>query len=883
MKPSPLSPRTPLPGTVPCLTTDPAFVGRVGELEQIRRIMTSGHRAHGVLVAGPAGIGKTRLLHEALGLVGDRRTVSLHGRADIASAASGGSAPRPHGTPPATPATARALTELLGSLERPRAGSWLVSVDDADLLEPALLPLLNEAARHPSVKLLVSVTSDGTALPPGVRALWCDSGLVRMDLRPLEAADVKQLTDSLLSGGLGQSSAVRLARMCEGNPRLLLEVTRAAVEQRMVTRAEGSWHFTDARLPLPVSVLEMIDPELGALSQADREILELVALAGEPRLASVEMFCDALRLERLEQRNLLRVVEDAGAGPNRPRVRIAHALIRHALACSLPALRRRRLLRDWLDAHGLAELIEHDDCLRLAHWHLDALETPPHELLDRAIEQSLREQALPSAVQLTKAGWQHYPTRAAAELHARALTAAADFEGLASFVTGVRSRGPAYAHALREAEARGLFLQGRYAELRTVLPELPEGEQAYYRMVSDYFQGRFARARAGAEALRRNGPEAHALEAGLIVMGSMCHMGLPRQALSLYHTLRAELERTPGGPTRFHADSLEELHASALHYCGRLDEAEGIYWREYTQAQEKYHVRVEAQRGLALGHLLYDRGIIEGSLKCATFTSSYRVGWRQWQVKAGIHAALAATALPPDRRPADPLPEGLTMDEAGHCAMFLAVVRARRHHEQGEPRAATRILHDAVTAALDDGAHADAVTGLHECARLALPVPGVAHTELHLEGAFLVARADYVWAYEASDPGLMGEVAATFAGLGAFLFAAEAYAEQARLHERLGSAKAATAATAQARELLLRCGPVDTPPLRFLGRPAPLSHRERTIAGLASRGLQDKEIAERLCLSVRTVGNTLSRVYRKIGAANRRELQLLMTCADGAA
>ncbi|MFG2608505.1 LuxR C-terminal-related transcriptional regulator [Streptomyces sp. NPDC048514] len=866
MKPLLHSPHPASPAHEPRLTTALPFVGRVGELEQIRRVLTAERGARGVLVAGPAGIGKTRLLHEAQAMASHRRLIRLHGRTDVTG-------PRPSDGVLTPSSTARALADLTRTPGRGRPGPWLLSVDDADLLDPRLLPLLDEAAWQPDVKLVVSVTSDGRALPSGIRALWSDSALIRMDLQPLDAADVKRLTDSLLSGGLGQTSAARLAQMCEGNPRLLLEVARAAVEHRMLTHDDGCWHFTDERLPLPASVLEMIDPELRGLAKEDREVMELVALAGEPRLTSVERFCEGHRLERLEQRALLRII-DTVEDPARPRVRIAHPLMRYALSCGLPTLRRRRLLGHWLTAHGTADLIEHDDCLRLAEWHLDALETPPRDLLDRAVEQSLREQALPSALRLTRAAWQHYPDEATADLHARALTAAADFTGLTAFITAVRGRGPAHAGALREAETRGLLLQARYAELDALLPALPEGEQAYYRMVALYFRGRFARAHTEAKALRRHGPEAHALEAGLIMMGSLCHLGLPEQALSLYGTLRAELDRTPGGPMRFHADSLEELHASALHYCGRFDEAEGIYWREYTEALEKHHVRVDAQRGLALGHLLHDRGIIEGALKCATFTSSYRVGWRQWQVKAGIHAALAAGALPADRRPAAPLPEDLTMEEAGHCAMFLAVVRARRHHEQGETQAAARALHDAVTSAMGDGAHADAAIGLHECARLSLPVP--ATPPLHLEGAFLRARADYARAYEARDPKRMGTVARTFADLGALLFAAEAYAEQARFHQRCGGEKAATAATAQARELLRRCGPVETPPLRFLGRSAPLSDREQTIAGLAARGLQDKEIADRLCLSVRTIGNTLHRVYRKIGAANRRELQTLM-------
>lgn len=141
-----------------------------------------------------------------------------------------------------------------------------------------------------------------------------------------------------------------------------------------------------------------------------------------------------------------------------------------------------------------------------------------------------------------------------------------------------------------------MLLQARYEELERLLPQLPAGEQSYFRMAARYFQGCFTDAYALAEALRRDGPAVHALEAGLIMMGSLCHMGRPEQALGLYAMLRAELDHAPGGPAKFHADSLEELHASALHYCGRFDEAEQIYWQEYAHAVQNHHVRIDAQR-----------------------------------------------------------------------------------------------------------------------------------------------------------------------------------------------------------------------------------------------------------------------------------------------
>jgi signal transduction histidine kinase/DNA-binding NarL/FixJ family response regulator len=54
-----------------------------------------------------------------------------------------------------------------------------------------------------------------------------------------------------------------------------------------------------------------------------------------------------------------------------------------------------------------------------------------------------------------------------------------------------------------------------------------------------------------------------------------------------------------------------------------------------------------------------------------------------------------------------------------------------------------------------------------------------------------------------------------------------------------------------------------------------LTHREREVFGLVRRGLRDKQIAERLVISVKTVEKHVGAVLRKTGAGNRTELAAL--------
>ena len=58
----------------------------------------------------------------------------------------------------------------------------------------------------------------------------------------------------------------------------------------------------------------------------------------------------------------------------------------------------------------------------------------------------------------------------------------------------------------------------------------------------------------------------------------------------------------------------------------------------------------------------------------------------------------------------------------------------------------------------------------------------------------------------------------------------------------------------------------------------PLTSREREIAARAADRLSNREIAERLVVSVRTVENHLARVYVKLGVDGRRDLRDALGC-----
>jgi DNA-binding CsgD family transcriptional regulator len=87
-------------------------------------------------------------------------------------------------------------------------------------------------------------------------------------------------------------------------------------------------------------------------------------------------------------------------------------------------------------------------------------------------------------------------------------------------------------------------------------------------------------------------------------------------------------------------------------------------------------------------------------------------------------------------------------------------------------------------------------------------------------------------------------------------------------------------------ELLNLIEPGFTEALKRSGAPVPvgalskLSPREASVAGLAAKGLADKEIARRLNVTFATVRAHLDNAFAKLGVRNRTQLAALLLDAD---
>ncbi|MGW0288871.1 LuxR family transcriptional regulator AbsR2 [Streptomyces tuirus] len=253
---------------------------------------------------------------------------------------------------------------------------------------------------------------------------------------------------------------------------------------------------------------------------------------------------------------------------------------------------------------------------------------------------------------------------------------------------------------------------------------------------------------------------------------------------------------------------------------------------------------------------------------------------------AALDAESAALARRIDRADvrevATPVGEWLVA-EGGALPGGYAAVRARFAWLRGEVReaaawareglrsepgdASCRAELDRASAAVDSPGDLDPdledLTDPYDAVRLGAPEKVIDR----LDGVF-ARHADALTRADGPD---LDEVAGELERRGFLLFAAEAYAQAVGVHR---DPRAARHSRTRAVALARRCQGARTPALSglVLGE---LTARQRQIVTLAATGLTNRQIAERLTLSVRTVGNHLYSAYARLGASDRGALPCL--------
>ncbi|MFI6909087.1 AAA family ATPase [Nonomuraea sp. NPDC050394] len=352
------------------------FAGRRQELEHLVRLARD-PTAQGVLVAGPAGVGKSRLAGKILEAFRPARVTLLpitatKAASGIPNGALADLIPRDH--PPHLVNTLRWAGEEL--LKQARGRTLVLAVDDAHLLDSHSAEVVASLVRGRQARLVATLRT-GEPAPDSMTGLWRDGHVRRLDVDPFSDADLVAVLAAALGGPPDDATARRLGEITEGNALFLQEVVTAARAAGSLHPIQGVWKLTGDP-PLAPRLADLIHERIGALSPALKAVLEYTAFAEPVGARTLSALCSEEAVLEAEERGLIKVAVDR----RREIARLGHPLYGEVAREHCPELRRRRRHADLVAAVEPTGLRRVEDLVRVTVWRLSAgLGAAPEPLL----------------------------------------------------------------------------------------------------------------------------------------------------------------------------------------------------------------------------------------------------------------------------------------------------------------------------------------------------------------------------------------------------------------------------------------------------------------------------------------------------------------------
>ncbi|HEY7072050.1 MAG TPA: LuxR C-terminal-related transcriptional regulator, partial [Acidimicrobiales bacterium] len=714
---------------------------------------------------------------------------------------------------------------------------------------------------------------------------WKDELCERVELDPLGPDGTGELVRDVLGGAVDPASVVQLAARSQGNVLFLRELVTGAVDDGQLRDDSGIWRL-EGELTPSSRLTELVEAtDLAGLDGDERALLEVVAV-GEPVGATeLAALADPSLAEDLERRGLLTGELD----DDRVRVHIAHPVVGDVVRARTPAVRAHAIAESLADAAARRGATDHDDVMRLAMVGLSSGEPDPDVLFDAAAiardrSDLPRAEALARAAAGAGAGFDAALLAAqAAALQGRVEEADADLAALMAAATDDRERSRAALARFDTAVVWSARDDGDVLGRAAAAVDDPEWRDrlAVRRLALVLItEGPRAALDAAAGLPAPADPEAKAV--GRVVRAiALVRTGRLDEALALTGTDPAPPE--PGAETGEGLGWSPWWHAvariSALLHAGRFAEADELAATHHASALARGAVDAQAAFAVLEPTAVADRGGVRTAVAGAreALALHRRLG-RDILVRRDLIASALAHALAGDgAAAAEDLAEldDLDLPPVRRDEADLLQARAWAAVATGDLPGASDLLEQAVDRGVACGDLVGAAAALHALARLgraAAVRERLAAVARGIDGELVPARVAHAEALAAADASALGDASTRFEDLGAVLLAAEAAADAAVAHQRGGNRRLAAAAARRASELAARAEDPVTPALHAVETRAVLTPAERETAVLAASGRANKEIAEQLHLSPRTVENRLQRVYDKLGVAGRGDL-----------
>ena len=854
------------------------FVGRDALADRVEALLRADTP---VVLTGTAGMGKTRLAGEVSARFA-KQGVLVH--RVVASPASSPVPLAPFATLVGDALGSEAVNaarKALGADGRAGAGDPVLVVDDLHLLDDASATVLQQLLAGGHVRMLATLRSSASS-PAAIERVRRSAGLEHVEVGPLTDDDLVSMVEQALAAPLSGHARQLIVRSSAGNPMYARELVEGSLAARAMQRHGGVYGFEADVVATPL-LEEVVLARLTPLDGHHRTALELLAVGGRLPQPLVERITGFAPLEHLERLGVV-TAEEVGRAVV---LDVAHPLYRELIRARLGALARMRINRTLADADALDGPLQQrsaDDLLRSAMWCLRGGVALAGDLLLAAAQRAADAGDSPLAADLAEEAYRSEGSTAAALMASWCVSIVGKHDHAIHFLREALAieSDPWARAAMRLRIAEEYWWTGRLDEGHAVLDEsaadpgpwntLLDAQRGVHAMLSGDLPSAVERCQP---LLAHDHPWVRFVAT---VGYSLAAIYSERADDGVAASMRL-MSSLDGVDTGLLGDPKQHLAIQliGLMQSGDLETAIVLSQAAYDETQRLPSLQARAWAAMLVGLA----SELTGSLEQATrvLAEAERM-WAAVEVNGfAVWCGAGLVRAQAERGAIDEAAETLSRVETYARPGFmlnehlLEIARAWVAVGRGDRAAAADALGTAVERTAQLGQWTNLAEAWHEAARLDLLklMPGEMSFPDQL-GRLAHARVAFVRARRAADAAAMEAAAEGLAALGALVYAAEAAAAAAVLHRRDGAAKDATRLDGLAGTLLVRAGGASTPLLASRSGAGPLSTREAEIARLASSGLTNRQVAEQLVVSERTVENHLYRVFIKLGISARDEL-----------
>lgn len=862
------------------------------------------------LLAGP-GIGKTALT-EAITerLAAEMIIVQIHGSSSLSRVPFGILAPyTAELTAEDSVSPVAVLRSVWSYFEKLKAGKdtpLLLMMDDAHHLDEATASIVADmiSAGWASV---VAAGRPRPGLPQPLAQLWYDGLADRVDLRPLNREQIEEVLAHALDGTVPAGTVDTIWSASGGNPRILDALLHDAAEGGQLAKRNGIWMLLG---PLPADgprLSNVVVKDMLRRTPEEQEALKLISLAGPVSRKVIEDISGAEVVRSLLDQQM--VVESQGTPAD---LRVWNAMFGNALRKTISVSRSLQLLEKIREHLGTAPAGS-EGRLRAVEWALECgLKTADPELLEAAGTALSFFRSRSSRTMAAKVVDPDLVTQAQA-IQARALYNEGDYTGAAKLLDGCwlqlgSSAAAASALMLRAMvhQAMGTPLAVFAAESREALRSSGAEAGGGTRLEADGQAASGAEAgqvtawqeqllrllelgEAGnCEALDSEVEDLRSRNPGGATDGVLCAVGGALLAQSLGasgYAVRgldaallaaSELPALQGGVFFFNEFVLGRLVAGYL-AMGDWESAEQEL-TNYAAGQPRAAAAFGGSLQVLRGYSLLRQGRIERAyqtllpavetLRLTDPLQLFRFGSSlAFYVASRLGDAAQSSRLEMDFKDATPSSASQELLAAAYAAAGSEYIArdgkglAALHTLATIPEVSARggTLLELLSLCWDLGDHS--------------VIPLIRSLAGNVEGQWAAAMRTLADHWESADSDALMATAARLETEGFVNVAREAYARASSVLESTGERRRARQAVALREKCDHELGERFREGHFIAAAPTVhLTRREQDIVELAVQGLTDREIAQRLMVSVRTVEGHLYRTYVKLGVRSRDEL-----------